>query len=67
MPLCTRAVGATPARSSPATRTAPAIGLSSPEIAFSVVVLPAPLAPTSATTSPAPTDSVSSRTTAGPS
>ena len=38
--------------SSPATRTRPAVGRISPVIARIVVVLPAPLTPSSATTSP---------------
>ena len=46
------------------TATRPAIGLTSPEIARSVVVLPAPFAPSSATTSPAATVRSTSRITA---
>ena len=41
------------AMSAPSTRIVPAIGRTSPEIARSVVVLPAPFGPSSATTSPA--------------
>ena len=63
MPIRARAVGAAPARSVPASRIAPLAVLSRPEIARRVVVLPAPLAPSSATTSPLPTVSVRSRTT----
>ena len=40
----------------------PAAGASTPEIAFKVVVLPAPLAPISVTSSPCRTSIVSSRT-----
>ncbi len=45
-------------------RIAPEIGLFSPAIVSSVVVLPAPFGPSSATTSPGRTLSLTSRTTA---
>ncbi len=47
-------------------RTSPAIGGSSPESVSSVVVLPAPFGPMSATTSPGSTLRSSPRTTAMP-
>src|SRR5262245_32130422 len=50
--------------SSPSIRIAPDIGRTSPEIARSVVVLPAPFGPSSATTSPLPTWRSRPRTTA---
>ncbi len=46
-----------PVTSRPASVMRPAFGLSSPDTARSVLVLPAPLAPMRATTSPWPTDS----------
>ncbi len=51
----------------PSTVIVPAIGWTIPEMARSVVVLPAPFAPSRATTSPGATDSVRSRTTGAPS
>ena len=50
--------------SSPWKMMRPAAGGSTPEMAFSVVVLPAPLAPISETSSPSPTSIDSSRTAA---
>ena len=52
MPRLARATGDTEARFSPLWSTRPAIGFTRPEITRSVVVLPAPLEPSSATTSP---------------
>ena len=63
MPRSARVVGLTPSRSAPARRTAPDAGFSKPDIARRVVVFPAPFAPSSATTSPAPTVRHRSRTT----
>ena len=50
--------------SSPSKVTRPALGGSTPEIAFSVVVLPAPLAPIRLTSSPLFTSSERPRTAA---
>ena len=47
--------GGRPTSDSPRSKTSPESGRSSPEITRSVVVLPAPLAPISATTSPSGT------------
>ena len=52
--------------SSPFSRTAPAFGRVSPTIMWDVVVLPAPLGPSSPTTSPAATATVTSFTTRAP-
>src|SRR5215813_2288826 len=52
MPSSTSCSGARPARDFPSNSIVPADGLTSPEIAFSVVDLPAPFAPISATISP---------------
>src|SRR5580765_5400849 len=57
IPSRARALGDVRARSSPPNRTRPAIGRTRPETTRSVVVLPAPFAPSSATTSPAGTAS----------
>src|SRR5580658_2806747 len=67
MPRRTRSGGDTSERNAPFSHTPPAFGLMRPEIALSVVVLPAPLAPSKATTSPAPTVSARLRTTGAPS
>src|SRR5262249_23483589 len=56
--------GARPAMSRPITRTEPSIASSRPEIVNSVVVLPAPFGPSSATTSPGCTSRSRSRTPA---
>jgi hypothetical protein len=50
-----------PAISSPASFTLPLRGGTQPTIDLSVVVLPAPLRPSSATVSPAPTESETER------
>src|ERR1051325_860342 len=52
MPSSTSCSGARPARDFPSNSIVPADGRTSPEIAFSVVDLPAPFAPISATISP---------------
>src|SRR4029079_10730981 len=52
MPSSTSSSGARPARDFPSNLIVPTDGLTSPEIAFSVVDLPAPFAPISATISP---------------
>ena len=62
--LCPRGGRAARRCRSPSTRITPAIGRTRPEIARSVVVLPAPFGPSRATTSPAPTCRSRSRTTA---
>jgi hypothetical protein len=56
----------TPPTSSPPKRTVPPIGSSRPAIVVMVVVLPAPLGPSSATTSPGATAIRRSRTTGVP-
>jgi hypothetical protein len=53
MPAATTRGGLTPAISSPSKRIDPERGTTSPEIARNVVLLPAPLAPISATSCPA--------------
>src|SRR5581483_9906009 len=62
-----RALGELRARSRPSSRTRPPMGFTSPETARSVVVLPAPFAPSSATTSPGATITSRLRITAAPS
>jgi len=62
--VCELRVQLLAARSSPASETQPAIGLTMPEITRSVVVLPAPFGPSRATTSPVPTVMETSRITA---
>ena len=57
-------LGAARVMSSPRKTMRPSAGGSRPEIAFSVVVLPAPLAPISETSSPSFTSMDSSRTAA---
>src|SRR5580704_16722393 len=56
--------GEAPVTSCPSKRMVPAAGLMRPEIAFRVVVLPAPLAPISTTSSARSTDIERSRTAA---
>ena len=55
MPRRTIASGPRPAIDLPSNRISPAAGFTSPDIARSVVDLPAPLAPSSVTTSPSST------------
>ena len=55
MPSRTIASGPRPAIDLPSNRISPAAGFARPEIARSVVDLPAPLAPSSVTTSPSST------------
>ena len=64
MPIRARMGGDTATMSSPSNWTSPDIGLMMPEMTRSVVVLPAPLAPSRATTSPGATVRFMSRTTA---
>src|SRR3954464_9938679 len=64
MPSLARAAGERLARSAPSTQIEPAIGFTRPDTARRVVVLPAPLGPSSATTSPGPTYRSRLRTTA---
>ena len=64
IPIRARPLIDVPARSRPPNAMLPAIGSTMPETARRVVVLPAPFAPSSATTSPSPTLRSSSRTTA---
>ena len=54
-PRPTMSAGAMPAMSVPSNVMRPALGFTSPEMARSSVVLPAPLAPMMVTTSPRPT------------
>ena len=55
MPSRTMVSGPSPAIDLPSNRISPAAGLASPEIARSVVDLPAPLAPSKVTTCPSST------------
>src|SRR3984957_3313521 len=62
MPAPTMAAGGIPVMSRPSKRIRPDWAASSPMIAFSMVLLPAPLLPTSATTSPGSTSRLTSST-----
>ena len=62
MPRATTRAGESPSIRAPSSAIVPRRSGTSPEIARSVVVLPAPLPPMSATISPAPTSSDTSRT-----
>ena len=62
MPSCKMRRALARVMSSPRKAMRPAAGASTPEIAFKVVVLPAPLAPISVTSSPCFTAMVRSRT-----
>ena len=62
MPLARIARAEARVMSSPSKAMRPAAGRRMPEIAFKVVVLPAPLAPMRVTSSPSRTSSVRSRT-----
>ena len=61
IPPATTSHGDDPPMDSPSKEIEPAVGDSNPEMVRSVVVLPAPLAPTSATISPALTRSETER------
>src|SRR5215470_9774055 len=58
MPRSTRSAASTPSRRRPSNQISPCRGVSRPATVLSSVLLPAPLAPTSATASPARTSRV---------